>query len=55
MSVHVYKDFIKKVRFFEFADEIFIREICTHLKPEICFEGDLVLQEFDIADKVYFI
>ena len=51
----VYKDFIKKVKFFEFAEDSFIKDLCVHLQPEICLQGDYVVQQFEIADKLYFI
>lgn len=36
IALKIYANFNKKVKFFEFADEFFVRDMCTCFKPMIC-------------------
>jgi hypothetical protein len=55
VAMKIHANYNKTVKLFEFAEESFIRDICTSFKPMLCLQRDYVIQQYEIAEKMYFI
>ncbi|XP_047176769.1 potassium channel SKOR-like [Vigna umbellata] len=55
ISISMYEKFIQKVSLFKGCSSGFIKQIATKVEEEFFLPGELVMEEGDVADKLYFV
>jgi hypothetical protein len=55
VSLYLNREILEKVPFFKDADEVFIREIVTELRPLTFVPGDYIVRKGEYGDRMYFI
>ncbi len=55
ISLFLNRDILEKVPFLKNAEESFIRELATSLRPQFAMPGDYIIYKGDVAERMYFI
>lgn len=55
ISLHIHRQLIEHVPFFNNTDKDFISEIISQLQPRVFLPGDLILKKGEIGNSMYFI
>ena len=55
LSIYLNSNLIKRIKFFQFSNPLFILQVARAMMPKLCMANDYVVEVGDIANEIYFI